>query len=270
MCLVVVALNARDDLLLVLAGNRDEFHARPTAPMGWREIAGVRMLAGQDLEAGGTWLGVAPGGRFATVTNYREGRPAPAGGPSRGELVPAWLGSSLDAKGFAAQLQDSAESYAPYNLLFGDSRDGELYYFSNRGSSNRAPGPSALDGGIHALSNHLLNTAWPKTERTSQRLGALVSAPDAPNDEQLFELLADREGAPDSELPDTGVGLAYERVLAPPFIVTERYGTRCSSVLTVSHQGVCRFVERSFDEHGHIIGQRYEQFDIEAAPGVRG
>ena len=262
MCLVVVALDARDDLQLVLAGNRDEFHARPTAPLAWREVGGVRLLAGQDLEAGGTWLGVSPGGRFATVTNYREGRPEPVGGPSRGELVPAWLGSTLNAQNFAARLQESAQRYAPYNLLFGDARAGELYYFSNRG-----PAPSALDGGIHALSNHLLNTAWPKTERTSERLGALVTAPDAPTDEQLFDLLADRKGAPDSELPDTGVGLDYERVLAPPFIVTDRYGTRCSSVLTVSDRGVCRFVERSFDSKGHIIGQRHEQFDIEPALG---
>lgn len=259
MCLIVFALDTREDLRLVLAGNRDEFHQRPAAPLAWQTVNGVPLLAGQDLQAGGTWLGISATGRFAAVTNYREAGSAPPGAPSRGHLVAQYVCGNLSIEAFLRKLQDSAAALAPYNLLYGDVASGRLQYFSNR-----AAAPETVRPGVHGLSNHLLNTPWPKIRRCTAGLASLLDVPDAPTDEALFELLADRTGARDGELPDTGIGLERERLLAPPFIIAGPYGTRCSSIVTVSKRGVCRFVERSFNAQGSVTAQRHEQFDIQA------
>lgn len=259
MCLIVFALDTRDDFRLVLAGNRDEFYQRPTAPLSWRTVNGTRLLAGQDLQAGGTWLGISAAGRFGAVTNFRESRPAPSGVPSRGELITAFVCGNQPAAEYMQLLQDTGSAFAPFSLLFGNASEGELHYFSNR-----APAPLAVTSGLHGLSNHLLNTPWPKTRRSTARLGNVMSDVEGPDDEALFAMLADREGASDGDLPDTGIGMMRERILASPFIITETYGTRCSSILTVTSKGVCRFVERSFDSRGNVTGQRHEQFDIES------
>ncbi|MEM9056670.1 MAG: NRDE family protein [Pseudomonadota bacterium] len=262
MCLIAVALHARDDLTLVLVGNRDEFHERPAAPLGWQAAGGAEYLGGRDLQAGGTWLALSRAGRLGAITNFRTGTAAEPGLASRGELVTNWVTGSDSAAAFADSLVRTADRYAPYNLLYGCAATGKLHYFSNRTAT-----PLAVGRGVHGLSNHLLNTAWPKTTRTTRRLRQTLALPGPLQDEALFMLLADREGAPDAELPDTGVGLDFERLLAPPFIVSERYGTRCSSVVTVSLGGQCSFVERRFDAQGNVAGQHHEQFRLATAPG---
>jgi uncharacterized protein with NRDE domain len=255
MCLVVVALAAHPRYSLVIAANRDEHHARAALPAQWGDrppYAG--MLAGRDLEAGGTWMGVRGDGRWALVTNVREGRGGDTAAPSRGELVPDVLnappGSAL------AALQRKAANYNGFNLLVGDAAGATWV-------SNRAAGPLALPQGIHGLSNARLDTPWPKLTRTRDAVHAWAARGDddlAP----LFAALADRTRTADADLPSTGVSLEWERLLSAPFIVGDGYGTRCSTVLAVGRDGSARFVERSFDARGDAMGE--VAFDFAVVP----
>ncbi len=162
MCLLVVGWNSHPDYRLVIAGNRDEFHERPAAALGWWND-GPPVLAGRDLKASGTWLGLARDGRFGIVTNFRDVDPPPAGAPSRGELVPRYLRGPLTADRYLADLEGTAQSYGGFNLLLGGPQS--LLYFSNRGD---AP-PRALAPGVYGLSNQWLDTPWPKLTRTRAR-----------------------------------------------------------------------------------------------------
>jgi uncharacterized protein with NRDE domain len=251
MCLLLLAHRARPDLPLLLAFNRDEFRDRPTAPLApWPGRPDV--LAGRDLRAGGTWLGVSKGGRLAAVTNYREAgrlpagpllppsaaRHAPAGRRSRGELPLGWLTGTAAAGEYLDRIGAAAGEYGGFNLLIGDMK--EIWYLSNRGSGRRR-----LEPGLHALSNHLLDTPWPKVRRGRETLANLLSLQRPPAVEDVLELLADPQQPPDQELPDTGVGLAWERRLSPVFIAGEEYGTRSSTVLLVRPDGRASFVERT-------------------------
>lgn len=214
MCLVVVAWRVHPDRPLIVASNRDERHDRPTvAAAEWDDEPGV--FGGRDLTAGGTWLAVGRG-RFATVTNVRD--PADTRvGPSRGELPRRFLTGMERAETFATGI--AVEQYAGFNLIVGDG--GSLWYVGTREP------PRALAPGIYGLSNDRLDTPWPKVRRART---AMARALAGELHTELFALLTDREGAPDEELPDTGVGLALERFLAPPFIAGEAYGTRASTV----------------------------------------
>ena len=258
MCLVVVALGAHPRYSLVVAANRDEYHARPALPAQWgvrAPYAGV--LAGRDLAAGGTWLGVRGDGRWALVTNVREGRGGDTTAPSRGELVPDVLNAS-PASALAA-LGKRAAAYNGFNLLAGDAE-------SATWMSNRANGKLSLSQGIHGLSNARLDTPWPKVMRTRDAMGAWAARGDddlAP----LFAALADRTRARDADLPATGVPLEWERLLSAPFIVGDGYGTRCSTVLAIGRDRRARFVERSFDARGEATGE--VAFDFTLAPLVR-
>lgn len=253
MCLIVLAYGSHPDYRLVLAANRDEFHRRPTAPAGvWAEEPDL--LAGRDLEAGGTWLGVTKGGRFAAVTNYRDPRSTRARALSRGCLPLRFLRSELSPVAFSETLRPTGDRYNGFSLLAGNAR--ELAYFSN--VERR---PRALPPGIYGLSNRLLDTAWPKVDKAKSRLRALLA--DNVEPEALLALLGDRSVAPDDALPDTGVGLERERQLSPIFIRTPDYGTRSSTVLLIRRDGHVRFVERSFDSRGeplttvtHVLGPR--------------
>ena len=243
MCLAIVALNAHPRYALVVAANRDEYHARPTARAHWWSDDEMRrILAGRDLEAGGTWLGVTRSGRWAFVTNVREGGHRDAVAPSRGALVPRVLRDARDPKtALAAAIADAAH-YNGFNLMAGDVN--MACWGSNRGEKGCAVPP-----GVHGLSNARLDTPWPKLART--KAGVAAWAAQGRDDvEPLFALLADRERARDDELPDTGVSIEWERILSAPFIIGERYGTRCSTVLTMSRDGEARFVEQSFDAPG--------------------
>lgn len=247
MCLIVLAWRRHPRWRLVVAANRDEFHARPTqAAARWTE-GGV--VAGRDLVAGGTWLGVTPGGRFAALTNVREpGVPRRPDAPSRGELVRGFLLGDASPTAYVDALDGGA--YAGFNLLVSDGE--ALVWTSNRG------GRRALDPGVYGVSNGLLDTPWPKVSTGKRALSAALDAAE-PEDEALFALLADRSAPPDAALPDTGVGLDLERRLAPRFLLGEAYGTRCSTVVWLDAQGGCRFTERSFDPAGAVTGtQRFD------------
>jgi uncharacterized protein with NRDE domain len=246
MCLVALAWQALAAERLVLVGHRDEFHGRAAAPMDWWRAP--RLLAGRDLVAGGTWLGLAADGRFGVVTNLR-GAPSPPDPPSRGTLIPRFLAAGAPPSEFLAELAAEAPRYAGFSLLLGDER--ELWYLSNGDPA----GPRRLEPGLHALSNGTLAADWPKVRRARARLAARLAQP-LGEPEELLALLADRTPAADAELPDTGVGLALERALSPPFIVGERYGTRAATAVVLGTDGHGRVVERSHGADGAATGIR--------------
>jgi len=241
MCLILAAWRTHPEFPLVMAANRDEFHARPTAPAGpWAEDP--RVLGGRDLEAGGSWLGVREDGRFAAVTNVREPG-APKGVRSRGLLVQDFLLGETDARSFAAGIRDG--DHSGYNLLVADDRS--LWYRSNRDGGARE-----LPPGVYGLSNHLLDTPWPKLVIAKARfLMALEALPDT---RAMFELLEDRETVPDPDLPRTGLTLEWERKLSAIFVEAGAYGTRASTVLIRDREGCLDLEERGFGTGGEPAG----------------
>lgn len=243
MCLIVFAWRPGTARPLIVAANRDEFHARPTQALAaWADAPGV--YAGRDLEAGGTWLGVGPQGRFAALTNIRDPRQA-LGPRSRGELVAAFLQGELGVEAYLDQVASRSGQYSGFNLLVGDA--GQLGYLHAREAA-----PRLLEPGVYGLSNAGLDTPWPKLVKARSGLQQLLESAEP---EQLMRLLADGEPAADSELPETGVGLATERLLSSVFIASQNYGTRASTVLIVDDQGRRRMVERSFGPFGGHLGE---------------
>lgn len=251
MCLVLFAWRAHPRYELVLAANRDEFHDRPAEPAAfWPESPGV--LAGRDLEAGGTWLGVTRDARFAALTNYRE-TARTTGGPerSRGLLVNAWLAGAGEPLPAARELAGDGASYRGFNLLLG--RPGELAYVSNRGG-----GPEPVAAGVHGLSNHLLDTDWPKVRAGRARLAAMLEN-ETVDEEALFGLLADKQPVGGALPEGIAARLSPENLARQVFIRSPVYGTRCSTVLLVDRAGGVRFKERRFDADGRPAGEsRYE------------
>lgn len=251
MCLALVALDAHPRLRLVIAANRDEFHARPAAGAHWWADG---TLAGVDLEAGGTWFGVTRRGRWALVTNFREGVPRDPNAPSRGGLVTRALAHGAAPLECAAAIAADGARYHGYNLLLGELATAAY-------ASNRASGAMALGGGIHGLSNHLLDTPWPKVVRAKAGLAACLGRATV-DVESLFELLADRTQAEPAALPSTGITPQWERLLSSAFIVDAQYGTRCSTVLTIAQDGGARFAERSFDAAGTQTAEAVHDFAL--------
>jgi uncharacterized protein with NRDE domain len=276
-CLAIVALNAHPRLPLVIAANRDEFHSRTAAPADWWEEG---VLAGRDLAGGGTWFGVTRKGRWGLVTNFREGVPRDPTAPSRGQLVVQALDHDDSPIIRAAAIARDGGRYHGFNLLTGSvgiaqSRPspgghGEIrkslgdYGSAAAHTSNRTSGAVALLPGIHGLSNHLLDTPWPKVVRSAARMAAELER-DAPDAAALFELLGDRQQAEASILPSTGLSSRWEQLLSSPFIVDPQYGTRCSTVLMIDIDGDVRFVERSFDAEGRLTGEVAHEFALSAA-----
>jgi uncharacterized protein with NRDE domain len=247
MCLILLAWRAHPQYPLIFAGNRDEAYDRPSAAAGfWQDAPDI--FGGRDLEKGGTWLGLNRSGHFAAVTNYRDGpaarKPAPR---SRGELAAGFLRGSEKPDSYLKEVLPEAGQYGGFSLLTGNAD--RLCYLSNRGG-----GIEDLPAGVHGLSNHLLDTPWPKVRLGRQRVAALLAADETKLLDGLFLALADRSPAPDSELPDSGVGLQRERELSPAFIAGERYGTRASTVLLVSQGNEAIFVERAFGPMGLPAG----------------
>ena len=237
MCLILFAHRSHSRYPLVLAANRDEFFDRPTAPAHfWPEAPEV--LAGRDLRLGGTWLGLTRGGRLALLTNYRD--PAqPGGGRSRGEAVSSFLRGGESPAEFLRRVREEAAAYKDFNLVVGD-RTG-LGYFGSRDGAVRTLAPA-----IYGLSNRLLDTPWPKVARGKQGLERLLRSEEEIDPEALFALLADRHVPADAELPQTGIGPEWERLLAPAFIRAPGYGTRSSTVILIDRTGGALFVERTF------------------------
>ena len=255
---MLVALNAHPAYSLIVAANRDELYDRPTAPAGfWADAPTV--LAGRDLKAGGTWLGVDRQGRLAAVTNYRQGRheePAPR---SRGHLVSNFLTTEISAIEHLEQARREAGLYNGFNLLAADNRG--LFYFSNREGRVRR-----LESGVYGLSNHLLDTPWPKVVSGKSALGALLTEKAPAMIADLFALLSDRRQPGDELLPSTGIGRDWERLLSSAFIASPAYGTRSSTVLLVGHDGGILFIERSFGPAGSVGADRRFEFQIDTSP----
>jgi uncharacterized protein with NRDE domain len=238
MCLILIAHQVTEQMPLLVLANRDEFYARPTAAAErWDETPG--MIAGRDLVSGGTWFGVR-NNRWATVTNIREGVRDKDNHSikSRGWLVRDFLQKALSPEEFLASIKATSDDFAGYNLLLGEGR--ELWYTSSRQATSRR-----LEPGVYGLSNHLLDTPWPKVERGKTGLCKLLDRQFF-NDEAAFALLAETALATDVSLPDTGIPLKWERALSAIFITMQSYGTRCSTLLTTDSDGCHRFVERRF------------------------
>ena len=270
MCLLAVAFNYRSDTplrtdaSLVVCSNRDEFYQRPTLPLHWWQDMPV--LAGRDQEAGGTWLGLSRDGRFAAVTNFRElshpgfrdKRPL-----SRGNLVTNFLCSDLSAQDWAASVRPDLDLYGGFNLLFYDGT--ELLYLNNYNHQLRS-----LPPGIYALSNHLLDSPWPKVDYARQELVDVLNHGDHDrSDEQLLTellgLLSRQKTYEDHLLPDTGVPADWEKLLSSPFIVADDYGTRASTAVVVSTNGATYVAEQTYIEG---IAEAEKRFSFSAQPAA--
>lgn len=242
MCLIAWRWQPTDATPLVLLANRDEFYARPTRVLAqWPDSP---VIAGLDLEGGGTWLGVTPSGRVAALTNYRDPEMMAAGRPSRGALVQGFLESALDAEAFLTELGKYAGQYNPFNLLVFDGKT--LAGCESRGDAYTAV---LLAPGIGCLSNADFASTWPKVTRLREALTDVLSEDEA-TDQQLLALLDNREVAPDNALPTTGIPLDLERALSAAFITLPSYGTRASSIVRV-HADTVTMLERSFEPDGH-------------------
>ena len=253
MCVAAFAWKAHPRWRLVLAGNRDEFHARPTAALAaWDDGSGIR--AGRDLQAGGTWLGVGREGRLALVTNVRDLHHDQRG-LSRGWLASDWLKDEDSAQARTQALLVQAHTYRPFNLLLADA---QACYWSSNLPQARA---LAIAPGVHSLSNAELDTPWPKAAMLAARVQAWVEQDEDDNFEPLLQALADDRVWPDSELPDTGVGLARERLLSSAFIRGRDYGTRASTIIAIDQSSKGLIIERRWGPDGIALGESILQLE---------
>lgn len=242
MCLILLAYKISPEYPLILLANRDEFYNRTTRPATfWPEQPNV--LAGKDLLAGGTWLGVTKNNRLAAITNFREPNSEKKALTSRGQLTMNFLSSQVTAENYLEQLSNQSNDYAGFNLLIDDG-DQLLYY------SNRHKKIETLQPGLYGLSNHLINSPWPKV---TEGLNDLKNALQYPEPENLWPILENSLQAADQTLPDTGVGIEIERFLSARFIHSPDYGTRASTIIIKHRNGATRFMERNFDENGEIM-----------------
>ncbi|GLI07641.1 hypothetical protein YDYSG_36710 [Paenibacillus tyrfis] len=249
LCLILFAYRMHPVYQFVLAANRDEFYARPTAPIHyWADYPHV--LAGRDLLRNGTWMGVTNSGRFAALTNYRDPAEQTEGKRSRGQLVSSYLVGNESPQAYAERAARERTEYPGYNLLVGDPN--ELYYYSNIGHEIQK-----LQPGVYGVSNHLLDTDWPKVTKGKKGLEAQLKDLREDRVDALFELLEDAEPAPDDALPATGVSLQWERLLSPIYIRSDHYGTRSSTILLMTDNKL-HYVERTrsgerIQDHRHSI-----------------
>lgn len=249
MCLLVLAWRRHPRFRVVVAANRDEFHARPAAPLGaWADMPGI--FGGRDLQANGTWFAVDTRQRFGIVTNFRELGRRSRSAPSRGRLVPDFLSGDLEPGEYLRALETDAPGYAGFNLLLGGGDS--LWYASNRADEFARE----LPPGIYGLSNELLDTPWPKVVRVRERFAATLAAA---NDRerltgQMLEVLADTQPAGSDSVPPSHIAPELARKLSAPFVLDREYGTRCSSILTLDDEALV-LVERRFDAEGRVSGQ---------------
>lgn len=238
MCLILFSYKMHPDYRLILAANRDEFYNRPTAPLDyWDDHPDV--LAGRDLKGRGTWLGVTTSGRIAAITNYREPDAHLENTTSRGLLICDFLTGKSTPKRYLEAVGQVSRAYNGFNLIVGDPS--QLCYYSNRATRIQQ-----LQPGLYGISNHLIDTAWPKIQRGKDLLQDQLSGREKIDIEKIWEILSDRSRPPDNELPDTGVGLDWERVLSPLFITSPDYGTRSSSVVLIDNSDRVIIQERTF------------------------
>lgn len=253
MCLINFHYNDHKKYQLIVAANRDEVYHRPSKPVHfWSDYPSI--LAGRDLVQMGTWLGISKEGRFAAITNYRDPR-LPAKPYSRGDITKTFLSQSMDASTYIQKLQETKELYGGYNAIIWDGNNFMHY-------NNIFDEKNFISPGTHSLSNHTLNTPWPKVVKGKNLLAQYIrNSPNHIDIEELFQMLMDTEKASDIELPDTGVGLEMERNLSSLFIHIPNYGTRCSTVLLIDWDGYVTFIERTFHE-GKLQFEKSFHFQI--------
>lgn len=244
MCLIFLSLNQHPNYKLIVAANRDEFYARQTSPADfWKEHP--QIVGGRDLEAMkpngtcGTWMAMSKNGRIAMVTNYRDLKNLKSVAPSRGYLVTDFLLSDKSPEKYLKAIEKTKNDYNGFNLIVGNTE--ELFYLSNY-----KEGIIKIENGFHGLSNHLLDTPWPKVKRGKEKMKPLFDE-EKIDPKKILNALYDDEQAPDAQLPDTGVGLERERMLSSMFIKSPNYGSRCSTVLTVDRNNKVEFTERVYD-----------------------
>ncbi|MDI6726593.1 MAG: NRDE family protein [Smithellaceae bacterium] len=252
MCLLLFSYASHPHYRLILAANRDEFYVRPTAGAAFWDEA-PQILAGRDMQGGGTWLGITRQGRIAALTNYRDPASYREKAPSRGLLVRDYLQGQEAPREYLEEVSARAGDYNGFSLIAGDRKS--LWYYSNRG------GLGETSPGIHGLCNHLLDTPWPKVDKGKTALARLTEKAGALAPEDIFSFLADDSRPADSLLPDTGVGLAWERTLSPVFITSPSYGTRSSTVILIGWDGQVTFAERTFNG-GPALGEVRYQFKL--------
>lgn len=257
MCLIIFSYDMHPRYRLIFAANRDEYYNRPTAPLCfWDDAPGI--LAGRDLEHNGVWLGVSRTGRIAAITNFREPDFQIENAPSRGHLVSNFLVSKESPKTYIEHVKSMGHRFNGFNLFIGDRA--ELFYYSNRKNHIEK-----LKPGLYGVSNQFLDTPWPKVTKGRTGLKKLIDNTDKIDYEDIFGILKDSSYPPDSELPDTGVGLSWERVLSPLFITNKFYGTRSSSVVLIERSDRITFLERTFISEGAVSSEektRKFTFDI--------
>lgn len=257
MCLLVIAYQVDPQLPIVVVANRDELYARPSEALRvWPDEPDI--CAGRDLLQGGTWLGLSRGGRFAALTNWRRG-PSHAGARSRGQVVLDYLRSRLSPERYVAELAAHAEQFAGFSVIVGDLEH-EPHYFSNQGNVARS-----LPPGLYGLSNRLLDEPWPKVTRAKQRIATLLAA-EPVTAEKLCDAMDDRSQPPDASLPDTGIGIERERMLAPIFIAGEHYGTRAVTAVVIDAQHRAVLYERSYGPHGRYLADA--RCELGVSPGA--
>lgn len=240
MCIISFHVQNHPTYKLIIAANRDEFYARPTKNAHfWEDEPSI--LAGRDLKEMGTWLGITKQGRFAALTNYRDPQLEKNNKISRGSIITNFLTSDIDAPEYLAALRDNKDNYNGFNVIAGTVDD--LYYYGNQQEKIMK-----LDAGTYSVSNHLLNTPWPKVKKASEMLHQYVSTHEKVEHSALFSQLHYSEIAEDELLPETGVGIELERQLSPIFIKTDNYGTRSSTVLLVTHDNDVLFVEQTYND----------------------
>ena len=237
MCLIVFAVNVLPGYPFLLAGNRDEFYHRTAKPAHRWDTDPV-IIAGKDLVAGGTWMGISESGRFAALTNYRAMNKIKENAPSRGDIVKNFLLSEDPIQTYLKRLVDDAGKYNGFNLLAGDFS--ELYYLTGKQEIIRK-----LKPGFYSISNAYLNTPWPKTEKALHRFRSICEGREV-NKEAIFDLLLDREQFPIEQLPKTGLTEEMEKAVSPIFIQTENYGTRCSTIVSMNSHSKVSLVERTY------------------------
>lgn len=256
MCVIFTAWRAHPEVTLFIAANRDEYYARPTAPAHWWSDTEPAILAGRDLEAGGTWLGLTRSGRFAALTNYRDPTRVPKQGPSRGSIVPALLESDAPVAVWLERLAAIGPEHNPFSVIFSDRL--HLGIYESAVGTGRVLAP-----GIYGLSNHLLNTPWPKVE--ALKGGMLTRRGDFADKATALALLRDERIAPDEALPRTGVSLEWERLLSSVFVREATYGTRSSTLVRIGVGGRVEFDEWSWDRAGRETAHVTTAFTLDDA-----
>ncbi len=253
MCLILFSYDKHPAYKLIFAANRDEFYERPTRPAQFWN-GSPDLLAGKDLKGGGTWMGITRTGRFAAITNFREPENVTKNAPSRGFLVRDFLETSSSPENYLKMIKKIGGSYNGFNLLVG-TPDGIFYY------SNRQTKILKIPPGIHGLSNHLINTDWPKVIKGKQLLAEIISQDKLPDTKNLLSILQDQSIPPDHLLPNTGVSLEWERTLSPLFITSSTYGTRSSTILLWDRNGNINFYERTFTaDQGCVVNSETREF----------